>query len=297
MIRDDLPDVKKLLFCLAGGLAALAFPSCAYTPYDPYYATNYRVGYGEGYGYGGRTFATTFFISTGDSRWGYDPDCHSYYDYRSRCYYDPYLYGYYPVGYRPVYVYGTPHPHGWSPGRNTIRPPSRVTNITISNYRDRESSYRSSSYSWARQVQQRPITYDRAPEPRTSNSQSRNRYFTDHSNTNFRHTRTTTGDQSESQIRDSGTQREPFTRQPNVTRQVNVSTPAFRSPSQSHARPGTTSSAAPQPTQRPSFEGGRSTPSSGARTSGQTQPSSGRTQIPSRSPFGGRKNDKEPGAQ
>lgn len=148
-------------------MVALAFASCAY---DPYYGSSYSVGYGEGYGYGGSSFSTSVFVSTGNPQWGYDPDCHSYYDYQRRCYYDPYLYGYYPVGYRPVVVYGAPHPYGWSPGRTYISPPSRVTNVTINNYRDRESAYRNSNYSWARQVQSRPSNYDRPPEPRQSSS-------------------------------------------------------------------------------------------------------------------------------
>ena len=161
--------MKKSLLGLAGAMVALAFASCAYDPYyNPYSASSYSVGYGEGYG--GSSFSTSVFVSTGNPRWGYDPGCHSYYDYQRRCYYDPYLNGYYPVGYRPVVVYGAPHPYGWSPGRSYISPPSRVTNITISNYRDRESSYRRSNYSWARQVQQRPSHYGRSPEPRQSAS-------------------------------------------------------------------------------------------------------------------------------
>ncbi len=159
--------MKKFLLYLAGPLAGLTLASCAY---DPYYASSYSVGYGEGYGYGGSSFSTSVFVSTGNPQWGYDPGCHSYYDNYRHCYYDPYLYGYYPVGYRPVVVYGAPHPYGWSPGRSYIRPPSRVTNVTINNYRDRESAYRNSSYSWARQVQQRPSNYGRPPEPRQSSS-------------------------------------------------------------------------------------------------------------------------------
>lgn len=163
--------MKKSLLGLAGGMVALALASCAYDPYyNPSYASSSSVGYSTGYGYGGSSFSTSVFVGTGDSRWGYDPDCHSYYDYQRRCYYDPYLNGYYPVGHRPVVVYGAPHPHGWRPGRSYISPPRHVTNITISNYRDRESSYRRSNYSWARQVQQRPSNYSRPPEPRQSAS-------------------------------------------------------------------------------------------------------------------------------
>ena len=72
------------------GIAALAVSSCAY---DPYYSggTSYSGGYGSGYGYGGSNFSTSFFVSTGSPRWGYDPYAGAYYDYTRRCYYDPYL--------------------------------------------------------------------------------------------------------------------------------------------------------------------------------------------------------------
>ncbi len=148
----------------AGAVVALAFTSCAYDPYyssaggsyssgyDDGYGGGY--GYGDGYGYGGRSFSTSVFIGTGDPRWGYDPYSYSYYDYNRHCYYDPYLNGYYPVGYRPPVVYGVPHPHGWSPGRGHIRPPGSVSHGTISNYRNRESSYRNSNYGWAGRVRQ-----------------------------------------------------------------------------------------------------------------------------------------------
>ncbi len=280
--------MKKPLFYLAGILASLAFSSCAYTPYDPYYDPSYSVGYGEGYGYGGRSFSTSFFISTGDSRWGYDPGCHSYYDYHRRCYYDPYLNGYYPVGYRPVFVYGTPHPYGWSPSRNTIRPPSRVTNITISNYRDRESSYRSSNYSWSKQVEQRPSTHDRS-----SNSELYRPYSQERSSNYDRDPRGS--DRSENLNRYPNTQQEKTIRQPNGTRQVNSFTPPVLSQSQTYSESASPSSAVvPQPTQRLPFGGSRHAPSPGAQESNQAQPSHGTPQIPSRSPFGRRKNNDEP---
>ena len=139
-----------------GVVAAIGFTSCAY---DPYYSStsvggsySSGSGYGDGYGYGGSTFSTSIFVGTGDPQWGYDPYNYSYYDYHRRCYYDPYLYGYYPVGYRPPIVYGVPHPYGWRPGGGYIRPPSRVYNGTVSNYRDRAGRYRSSDYGWAKQV-------------------------------------------------------------------------------------------------------------------------------------------------
>lgn len=139
-----------------GAFLTLGFVSCAY---DPYYSTSVGGSYSTGF-YGG-SGSTSLFVSTGDPRWGYDPSCFSYYDYQRRSYYDPYLYGYYPVGFRPPVVYGAPHPYGWRPGSGICRPPSRVTNVTISNYRNRESAYRNSSYGWARQVSQPSVSYDR----------------------------------------------------------------------------------------------------------------------------------------
>jgi hypothetical protein len=150
----------RLLTGMAVAATLLALSSCAY---DPYYSSSatYSSGYGHGYGYGGNSFSTSLLISTGDSRWGYDPYSYSYYDYRRRAYYDPYLYGYYPVGYRPPIVYGVPHPYGWRPGSGYIRPPSRITNVTVVNYRDRESAYRRTNYGWARQVRQGAVSSGR----------------------------------------------------------------------------------------------------------------------------------------
>jgi len=163
-------NLRRLAGAAAGAVVALGFNSCAY---DPYYSPvavggSYSSGYGDGYGYGGSSFSSSIFVSTGDPQWGYDPDCYSYYDYHRRCYYDPYLNGYYPVGYRPPVVYGVPHPYGWHPGSGYCRPPSRVTNVTISNYRDRESSYRNSSYGWATQVRQQPTSQTRQQDQRSS---------------------------------------------------------------------------------------------------------------------------------
>jgi hypothetical protein len=127
-------------------LGALALNSCTYDPNYSYQGSSYSTGYGDGYGYGGRAFTTSVFVGTGDPRWGYDPYCHSYFDYRRRAYYDPYLNGYYPVGYRPQAIYGVAHPYGWNPGSGYCRPPSRVTNVTISSSHNRESAYRNSGY-------------------------------------------------------------------------------------------------------------------------------------------------------
>jgi hypothetical protein len=145
-----------------GAAAALISTSCTYNPYNPYYpqtsvSGSYGSGFGDGFGYGGRSFSTSLFVTTGRSQWGYDPGCHSYYDYHRRCYYDPYLSGYYPLGYRPTVIYGVPHPYGWQPGAGHVRPPSRISNVTIVNYRDRESAYRSSGYEWAKTLR-RPTT-------------------------------------------------------------------------------------------------------------------------------------------
>ncbi len=144
----------RLTFGIGLGAVALAFTSCTY---DPYYSSSsvggsYSSGYGQGYGYGGSSFNTSLFVGTGNPRWGYDPSCYSYYDYSSRRYYDPYLSGYYPIGYRPPVVYGVPHPHGWRPGRSYCPPPRRVSSVNIVNYRNRESAYRNSDFSWSRQV-------------------------------------------------------------------------------------------------------------------------------------------------
>jgi hypothetical protein len=114
--------------------------------YDPNY-TNTRVTSSyRSEGYSNPSVSRSVFISTGNPRWGYDPQCYSYYDYNRRAYYDPYLNGYYPTGYRPPVVYGISHPHGWRPGVAYCQPPSRVTNVTIRNYQDRESSYRNYGY-------------------------------------------------------------------------------------------------------------------------------------------------------
>ena len=179
-------NLRYLAGIAVGAVVALGFSSCVY---DPYYSTSVGGsyssggggggysgggggygggGYGDGYGYGGSSFSTSFFVGTGDPQWGYDPECSSYYDYQRRSYYDPYLNGYYPVGYRPQVVYGAPHPYGWHRGGGYISPPRRVTNVTVVNYRDRESRYRNSSYGWAKQVRQRPVEEDRRSEQRGS---------------------------------------------------------------------------------------------------------------------------------
>jgi hypothetical protein len=152
-------NLRLLISAALGALIALGSTSCYY---DPAYSTtsvggSYSSGaYGDGYGYGGSSFSTSVFVSTGDPRWGYDPYCYSYYDYSSRRYYDPYLNGYYPIGYRPPVVYGVPHPGGWRPGHGYCPPPRYVSRGYVSDYRNREGRYRNSDYRWAKQVHQRP---------------------------------------------------------------------------------------------------------------------------------------------
>ena len=133
---------------LCVGFAALAVSSCGY---DPYYSTSsYSSGYGSGYG--SSNFSTSVFVSTGHPRWGYDPYARCYYDYTRRSYYDPYLCGYYPAGYRPRYVYGAPHPHGWSRGRGYCPPPTRIRSHTITNCDNRAESYRELGRDWSENV-------------------------------------------------------------------------------------------------------------------------------------------------
>lgn len=154
---------RYLLFGLTAGLSAFAVSSCAY---DPYYSSSYG-GYGNGYGYGNSSFSTSFFVSTGSSRWGYDPYAGCYYDYTRRAYYDPYLSGYYPVGYRPRYVSGAPHPHGWSRGSSYCPPPSSVRTYNLTNYQNRTDRYRNLGRDWSRNV--RDVSH-RDQRPQINNS-------------------------------------------------------------------------------------------------------------------------------
>jgi hypothetical protein len=140
---------RVFLVATAAAISAVAIPSCAYQP--QYSNSSYSSGYG--YGYGSRNFTTTHFVRTNNTRWGYDPYARCYYDYSRRCYYDPYLSGYYPVGYRPAYVYGTPHPHGWRTGRNCISPPSHFHDHRLDNYQNRSERYRSLNNDWSRNIQ------------------------------------------------------------------------------------------------------------------------------------------------
>lgn len=162
--------------CVIAGLA-IAFPalnSCVYPAYSPSGGSGTSVayesggGYGDGYGYGGSGFTTSIFVSTGNARWGYDPNSYCYYDYTRRAYYDPYLYGYYPVGYRPHRIYGAPHPTGWR--RGYCPPPSRIRNVQVNNYSNRETNYRNTNYSWRNNV--RRVDSNQYDNRRNSNLRS-----------------------------------------------------------------------------------------------------------------------------
>jgi hypothetical protein len=140
--------IKNIRFCgiVAVVVTATALTSCYYDPYFTSVGTTYGGTYSSGHYGGGSRYSSSVFISTGNPEWGYDPHCYSYYNYRRGCYYDPYLNGFYPVGYRPPVFAGCVHPHGWRPGARYCPPPRRVSNITIVNYRNRESAYRRAGY-------------------------------------------------------------------------------------------------------------------------------------------------------
>jgi hypothetical protein len=237
-------NLRNLAGAAVGAVVALGFTSCAYDPYysSPAVGASYSSGYGNGYGYGGSGFSTSVFIATGDPTWGYDPNCYSYYNYSSRRYYDPYSYGYYPVGYRPAVVYGVPHPYDWHPGGGYIRPPGRVVNVTLSNYQDREYRYRNSNYGWARQVRQQPSGSSRQQDyrqgqsvnGRTTTQATHNRSRTD--------SRSTGASSRESQSRYQGGQPSRGSTSPDARKQSNglpsrYNTPVT-SPQQQQARQG-----------------------------------------------------------
>ena len=83
--------IKNICFCgiVAVVVTATALTSCYY---DPYF-TSVGATYGTSSGYygGGSRYSSSVYISTGNPEWGYDPYTYSYYNYRRRCYYDPYL--------------------------------------------------------------------------------------------------------------------------------------------------------------------------------------------------------------
>ncbi len=138
---------------LVAGIAVFAVSSCAYDGYST--GASYSSGFGDGYGYGNSSFSTSVFVGTGNPRWGYDPYAGAYFDYTRRAYYDPYLYGYYPVGYRPRYVIGAPHPRGWRRGNQFCPPPQRIRNYRLRNFRDRGERYQGLGRDWSRNVRVR----------------------------------------------------------------------------------------------------------------------------------------------
>ncbi len=136
---------RVILAAATLGISVLAVSSCVY---EPYYSGSSRS-----YGYGSPSFSTLHFVRTSNPRWGYDPRVRCYYDYHRRCYYDPYLSGYYPVGYRPVYVRGVPHPHGWNGGHRHISPPSRIRDYRLGQDYQRQDRYRHLNHDWSRHIQ------------------------------------------------------------------------------------------------------------------------------------------------
>lgn len=134
-------------FLLTGiTLLTSLFSACNY---DPFYYGSSTASYGvSGFGNG---YSTSFFVSTGDPRWAYDPYRYCYFDRHRSCYYDPFLYGYYPMGYCPVPVRGCPHPYNWS-GVGICPPPRTIRHNTLSRYDNRISNYHAANYHWARKV-------------------------------------------------------------------------------------------------------------------------------------------------
>lgn len=137
--------MKKYLL-IGAALASALLSSCYY---DPFYYGATSASYGvSSFGNG---YSTSFFVSTGDPRWAYDPYRYCYFDRYRSCYYDPFLFGYYPVGYCPVPVRGCPHPYNWS-GAGTCPPPRTVRYNTLSRYDNRIGNYQAANYHWARKV-------------------------------------------------------------------------------------------------------------------------------------------------
>ena len=135
---------------LLRGTAAAAFvaltASCYYSPYD-------TVGYSTSVGFA--TGGTTF-IHTSSNRWLYDPTIRCYFDNHRRCFYDPWIGGYYPVGYCPPPIRHVPHPYGWS-GRGYCPPPTRIYDRRIHGYHDRIGLLRSRDLAWAARAQEEAI--------------------------------------------------------------------------------------------------------------------------------------------
>jgi hypothetical protein len=234
--------IKNIRFC---GIAAVVITvttltSCYYDPYFTSVGATYGTSssyYGEGSGY-----ASSVYISTGNPEWGYDPYTYSYYNYYRRAYYDPYLNGFYPVGYRPPVFAGCVHPHGWRPGSSYCPPPRRVSNITITNYRNRESSYRSAGYIQHNHREQY-ATQQARPQTKPSFFQRPEQEVRPQQN----YTRPASGFQQQQQLRPQRPSREPQPQtRPSVFNTLINSTPQ----PQAQTRPSFGST-------RPSFDGGQ----------------------------------------
>jgi hypothetical protein len=142
--------MKKHRFALLGMLTALISTSCVVNPYQTGHIQS--SGFGMGHGYGSRNFSSSVFVSTGNPRWAYDPYAGAYFDHSRRCYYDPHLCGYYPMGFRPSFVHGAPHPRGWRPGNSYCAPPNIIRSTTLSISHSRSRQYRSLGNHWSRNV-------------------------------------------------------------------------------------------------------------------------------------------------
>ncbi|MDB4290310.1 hypothetical protein N9974_00550 [bacterium] len=80
--------MKTLLALLAGSSLALFLSSCTEYSASGYYNDGYNSSYGSNSGYGYNSAVSVGIIRTSNSYWGYDPYRRSYYDYRTRRYYD-----------------------------------------------------------------------------------------------------------------------------------------------------------------------------------------------------------------
>ena len=151
--------------------AGALLSSCAY---DSYYGSRSTVSSSVGYS-SNRGVSSSVFIRTSNNRWGYDPNCRSYYDYSRNAYYCPWLRGYYPRGYRPTLVVGMPHPRGWAPGRSVCPPPVNVRNYNLRDYRNRHHHVSQLNHSWCNNLRV------------SSNHNHSNRHYTNHYNPSAPH--------------------------------------------------------------------------------------------------------------
>ena len=159
---------SSILLAIAASVGAFLC-SCTYEPYG--YGPTTSVGSSVRYSSNGHV-SSSVFIRTSSSRWGYDPHCRSYYDYTRQCYYDPWLRGYYPRGYRPPVIVGIPHPHGWRSGQRTCPPPVHVRSHTIRDHHRRYDHYRRLNHSWCRDL-------------RTTSNSHRSSHHNSHNNSHW----------------------------------------------------------------------------------------------------------------